>query len=209
MHQQSASQREGTRRKASRTLSKRGKINGSNNCKTYHPHASIDIPTGDSSFTPTARDSCALSPCLGSALSKQRRYQLTGSKTKAAVTNHSLQAAPNRVLFRCKNISATNSSRNTGRLLSNIGVGCEVHVRWTGVDVHISLLLQPCALALLSSHIIKHPRNTTIVMLAICITTDNVLLYHTAAHGSDTERVKPRHFLNRRKQDRTQAVSIH
>ena len=94
-------------------------------------------------------------------------------------------------------------------LLSNIGLGCEVHVRWTGVDLHISMLLQPCAVALLSSHIIKHPRNTTIVMLAICITTSNVLLHHTAAHCSDTERVKPRRFLNRRKQDRTQAVSIH
>ena len=120
-NKQSASQREATRLRASRTLRKPAKINGSNNCKTYQPQASTDIPTGDSSFTTSwrkpqlrdcSRDSCALSPCLGSPLCKQRRYELTGSRNKATVTIHSLQAAPNRVSFRCQNVSATNSSRN-------------------------------------------------------------------------------------------------
>ena len=81
-------------------------------------------------------------------------------------------------------------------LLSNIGLGCEVYVRWTGVDLHISVLLHPCAVALLSSQIIEPPSNTTTVMLDMCITTGNVLLHHTAGHCSDTGRVKPRHFLD-------------
>ena len=119
---QSASQREATRRRSSRTLRKPAKINGSNNCKTYQPHASTDIRTGDTSFTTRAgenhnyviaRNSCALSPCLGSSLCKHRSYELIGSMNKAAVTIHSLEAAPNRVSFRCHNVSAANSSRNT------------------------------------------------------------------------------------------------
>ena len=39
---------------SSRTLRKPAKINGSNNCKTYQPHASTDIRTGDTSFTTRA-----------------------------------------------------------------------------------------------------------------------------------------------------------
>ena len=40
-------------------------------------------------------------------------------------------------------------------VLSNIGLAGEVYVRWTGVDLHISVLQHPCAVALLSSQIIE------------------------------------------------------